>query len=272
MNDLVEARAPSNFDTGLPATAAHGFGGSGTVQMSFAGPGGAVAKTYTLDFGAVGGTINAVLTDLNTAFAGLATFALGANGDITITRNTGYEQYDIDIASDSAVRGATGVSFSAFFGIGDRHRMDAAFSMNIKSAIMTDPFKLALAKLDLAAPAGDPALTEGDNRGADALFNLTSAAFIFAKAGDLPTLTTTLSEYTSYLLSTAGMEANTADRMADDRKALRNELKVRRDSITGVNLDEELANMIIFQNAFNAAARLITTANEMYDQLLSITR
>ena len=171
-----------------------------------------------------------------------------------------------------AVRGTTGIGFSEFFGIGDRFRMDAAFSLNVKSAIIADPFKLALAKLDLAAASGDPALTEGDNRGADALFSLTSAAFAFVKAGDLPSLTSTLSEYTSYLLSSAGMEANTAERMAEDRKALRDELKVRRDSVSGVNLDEELANMIIFQNAFNAAARLITTANEMYDQLLNITR
>jgi flagellar hook-associated protein 1 FlgK len=272
MNSLVEARTASHFDTGLTGTAAHGFGASGTVQLSFSGPGGAIAKSYTLDFSTVGGTINAVLNELNTAFSGFATFALGSDGNVTMTRSTGYEQYDIDIGSDSAVRGTTGISFSEFFGIGDRFRMDAAFSMNVRSDIVSDPFRLALAQLDPAAPAGDPALTEADNRGADALFNLTSLGIVFERAGDLPSLNSTLSEYTSYLLSSTGMEANTAERMAQDRQALRDELKVRRDAVSGVNLDEELANMIIFQNAFNAAARLITTANEMYDTLLSISR
>jgi flagellar hook-associated protein 1 FlgK len=55
-----------------------------------------------------------------------------------------------------------------------------------------------------------------------------------------------------------------------DREALRMELTNRRSEVQGVNLDEEMAQMIIFQNAYNAAARLIQTTQEMYDVLTAM--
>jgi flagellar hook-associated protein 1 FlgK len=46
-------------------------------------------------------------------------------------------------------------------------------------------------------------------------------------------------------------------------------LKETRQSISGVNIDEELANMIRFQHGYNAAARFITTVNSMYDTIIN---
>jgi len=42
-----------------------------------------------------------------------------------------------------------------------------------------------------------------------------------------------------------------------------------RQSISGVNIDEELANMIRYQHGYNAAARFITTVNTMYDTIIN---
>ena len=47
-------------------------------------------------------------------------------------------------------------------------------------------------------------------------------------------------------------------------------MQARRDEASAVNLDEELAAMITYQNAYNASAKLITTANELYETLLSL--
>jgi len=46
-------------------------------------------------------------------------------------------------------------------------------------------------------------------------------------------------------------------------------LKDWRQSISGVNIDEELSNMIRFQHGYNAAARFITTVNSMLDTLIN---
>ncbi len=42
----------------------------------------------------------------------------------------------------------------------------------------------------------------------------------------------------------------------------------RRESVSGVTLDEEMTRMIAYQNSYAAAARIITTARDMYDILL----
>jgi len=50
------------------------------------------------------------------------------------------------------------------------------------------------------------------------------------------------------------------------------QLANRRDAVSGVSLDEEVANMIKFQRAYEAAARLITTADAMMQILLDMKR
>ena len=47
------------------------------------------------------------------------------------------------------------------------------------------------------------------------------------------------------------------------------QLSDSRDSIMGVSSNEELTNMIKFQNAYNAASRYITACNDMLENLLS---
>jgi flagellar hook-associated protein 1 FlgK len=60
----------------------------------------------------------------------------------------------------------------------------------------------------------------------------------------------------------AGSNRETQDRLMKD-------LTDRRQSISGVNIDEELANMIRYQHGYNAAARFITTVNSMLDTLIN---
>ena len=52
------------------------------------------------------------------------------------------------------------------------------------------------------------------------------------------------------------------------RSAFASALQARITDLSGVNMDEELSNMLIYQNAFSASARIITTVREMFDTLL----
>ena len=52
--------------------------------------------------------------------------------------------------------------------------------------------------------------------------------------------------------------------------ALADQAKSSRDSVSAVNLDEEAANLLRFQQAYQAAARLISVANKLFDTLLEI--
>jgi flagellar hook-associated protein 1 len=46
----------------------------------------------------------------------------------------------------------------------------------------------------------------------------------------------------------------------------------QRGRISGVSLDEEAANLIRYQRAFEAAARVVTTINEMFDAAINLGR
>ena len=51
---------------------------------------------------------------------------------------------------------------------------------------------------------------------------------------------------------------------------LHQDIETRVLSESGVNIDEELSNMVVFQNAYQASARIVQTANEMFDILLNL--
>ena len=208
LNDLLEARALPSFESGLASGDVHGFGATGTTAIELLGPGGQVATSQIIDFSTPFATLGAVISDLNTKFSGFVTFALDANGRITTTPAAGFPDYHLHVATDSTDRGGSGITFSKFFGIGERYRMDAAFQVNVVSRIRNDHTQLALAQLELAPAAGQPALTSGDARGALALQAIETTALSFDPAGDLPAFTGQIAAYTATLLSEVGREAS----------------------------------------------------------------
>lgn len=48
------------------------------------------------------------------------------------------------------------------------------------------------------------------------------------------------------------------------------QLTQMRDAVSGVSLDEELTNLVKFQRAYQAAARLVSAADELYQTLLAL--
>jgi len=82
--------------------------------------------------------------------------------------------------------------------------------------------------------------------------------------------TSTVTAYAGLVLSDFALKADEVVEREADSRALADEISGRIVGQTGVNLEEELANMILFQNAFNASARLLQTTREMFRELLSI--
>ena len=54
--------------------------------------------------------------------------------------------------------------------------------------------------------------------------------------------------------------------------ALAGDLKARQEEISGVNLDEELSNIIRFQHSYQAAAKIVTVLNELTETILTLLR
>lgn len=272
MNDLMSAQVPVNFDTGFSTTDAHGFTAGGTINLELRGPGGVIEDSYTLTV--TGTTFNDLLNDLNQPanLGALATFSLDAKGALVMTPKTGFEDIAISVVSDNTSRGATGVSLSNLFGMGASFRMNAAKGVKLADPVAQNIQRLSLARVDLTAAAGTPAINVGDANGAMAFEDLINTTIAFSGAGQLSAVSTTLGRYAANFLSNTALLAERADNLNNSSGALRRELETRIANVSGVNMDEELANMVIYQNAFNAAARLIATAQAMFDALLDATR
>ena len=80
----------------------------------------------------------------------------------------------------------------------------------------------------------------------------------------------TLSGYYSTLVSKVGTDTATARFNGAFQRTMANDLDDRQQALSGVNLDEEMSNLIKFQNSYKAAAKLISTADQMFQTLLGL--
>jgi flagellar hook-associated protein 1 FlgK len=68
-----------------------------------------------------------------------------------------------------------------------------------------------------------------------------------------------------------GVQAAVSDRNLGIQAAITTQVDASRDSVAGVNMDEEMTNMLSYQHAYSAASRLVTSIDEMLDQLINRT-
>ena len=160
---------------------------------------------------------------------------------------------------------------SQLFGLGGMRGARTA-TLSVRQDIIGDPTKLALSQLNLGVPAGSPAISGADGSGARLLAQAGNVSTRFGSAGGVSGATSTLSRYASDMAGSIGAKANLRESAASSAGALYSTASARRDSFEGVNLEEELVLMTTFQQAFNASARLIQAASEMYDTLIGMVR
>ena len=269
MNNLVESRMPSHFDTGVVGTDNHGFTAGGTMLMELNDINGVKMSAFTLTIG--GSSFNDILTSLNASpLSAYATFSLSSDGELIATPNAGVGEIKLHVKTDNTMRGATNVPLSDFFGIGDAFQMDAAIDLGVRQALENNPTQMALARFDQTALVGENSLSVGDQTGAQALKDIENSIRSYDKAGGLSATTATLAQYSANLLANLGLRALLVENAMTDNQALSEELTRKSSDISGVNLDEELGNMIIYQNAYSASARMLSTAKELFDTILRI--
>jgi flagellar hook-associated protein 1 FlgK len=130
-----------------------------------------------------------------------------------------------------------------------------AADMAVLPAIAADVSHIA------AAPAGG--LVPGDNRNAIAIAALQSA---LTMAGG----TATFGDTYQALVSRVGFQVQEARDYTGHQRQLLHYLDNYRESISGVSIDEEMVNLVKFQHAYDAAAKLITTVDEMLATLIEM--
>ncbi|ETB71744.1 flagellar hook-associated protein FlgK [Bacillus sp. CPSM8] len=99
--------------------------------------------------------------------------------------------------------------------------------------------------------------------------NATNLANVFTKKIQIGDKTTTVLDYYAGIIGEMGVKAQETNRLAKNTETLVNTAELNRQSVSAVSLDEEMSNMIQFQHAYNAAARMITLQDEVLDKIIN---
>jgi flagellar hook-associated protein 1 FlgK len=194
------------------------------------------ATPLTLTSGSVQGTIDARDGALQSLRDDLNNSAAQLIAEVNAVHQAGF-----------SLTGSTGADF--FSGT------DAG-TIQVNAALAADPSLLQASGVSGAA---------GDNQVALALAQLANKK-IAALSNQ------TFSQRFSQTVANLGQALSSVNSDISDQNLVQNMLQRQRDSISGVSLDEEMTEMMKFQKAYQASARLITTIDEMLDTVLAMKR
>ncbi|SPD72667.1 putative Flagellar hook-associated protein FlgK [uncultured Desulfobacterium sp.] len=112
--------------------------------------------------------------------------------------------------------------------------------------------------------AAGQSTASGDNSNAIAIAKLQTSTFSIA--GSL----TTYDDYYNSIVADIGIKVSNANTRYEHEKSMSEQLDNYRESISGVSLDEEMVNLLKYQHAYNAAAKLITVVDELMEALINM--
>ena len=178
----------------------------------------------------------------------------------------------IDAAGQLSVSGAAGNTFAfsddtsntlaayeinSFF-----HGSDAA-TISVSTDIQADAGAINTGQVNTTTSA----ISSADNQGAAAMLALQDQA---VSVDGTPSQS--LHNRTASLSTNYGTDVSVSSQQLQYRTVEAESLANQRQSMSGVNIDEELIEMIKFQRAYEASAKVITTTNQMLDSLMGLIR
>jgi flagellar hook-associated protein 1 FlgK len=147
----------------------------------------------------------------------------------------------------------------------------AAANLSIHVDLLAEPRHIAAGRTSLGAGLG---AAEGDGENARALADLAvlrSPVYLPGDAAGTPTgASASLGGFFDGVAGRLGAELSSTRRSLQQEELIIAQLEDRRGAISGVSLDEETANLIRFERAYQAAARIIQAADDMLEELLNL--
>ncbi|MFO1242361.1 MAG: flagellar basal body rod C-terminal domain-containing protein [Rickettsiales bacterium] len=152
----------------------------------------------------------------------------------------------------------------------------SAYSFDIEDRFLNNANLISLGKMvqsnQSADPNDPPQYTyqrySGDNSAIQSLAKVGVQNYTFAAAGGLDDTTITFDGYVGEILGYQSSKSTQSEATLKDSQILQDGFDERLNNMKGVNVDEEMANTIIYQNAYQASARIITVTSQLFDALL----
>jgi flagellar hook-associated protein 1 FlgK len=194
--------------------------------------------TSDITGGDLGGTIQARDQGIAGALSQLDTLATAVANQVNTVNQNGLD--------------ATGAAGGLFFNTPTPTNAAANMSLSI-----TDPSKIAAA----AVPVPPAVFAVGDNTNALALANIQNQTIV---DNETPV------DYYSNFVSGLGNEISGASAESSSQTLVLNQLQQQLSSVSGVSLDEEAVNLIQFQRAYEASARVISTVDSLTNTAINL--
>lgn len=152
-----------------------------------------------------------------------------------------------------ALDGLTGYNFfKPFEPLVPGSSQGAAAQIQLSEEVKNNLEKIAVGQTDAA----------GDNENALAISELRDKKVL--RDGSL-----TFDDYYNFIVTSIGSQTKESEQSVASATSILEQLVNRRESVSGVSLDEELVNVIQFQHVYDAAARLITIVDEMVSTIIN---
>jgi flagellar hook-associated protein 1 FlgK len=260
-NDVLDARDRLLDELSRMANVSVTQGQNGKVFVAVSGALLVDASTNATNAMAVSGTPAVVTVGGTDVTAGLSAGSIRGLIDVRDTIVGGPAGYIAQLDALAAqVVGSVNAQHQAGFGLDGVSGRDflqgtSAATIGLSAAVT--------ASLDAIAASGSAADVPGGTANAVALAQLQRGTVTIL--GD----TTTLDGYYQSMVSRMGVEADRAFRLEAVHRGVTDASAGRRDAVSGVNLDEEVADMVRFQKSYNAAARMVTAVDEMLDLIVN---
>lgn len=179
---------------------------------------------------------------------------------------------DGDSVSDESHNG-----FAAFFGLNNVFSADVepgsagtAESLNVRADLRSQPEKLSRGTVQWDANrslTGAYLVSNGDSSGIRTLATAFAAGTSFAAGGGLPQVEAGFADYAGMVIANTATETAATRTETARQEELVETLKFKSDSLRGVNLDQELADLMLYEQAYSAAARVMSVVQQMFDSL-----
>lgn len=265
-NSASSVPAPTSLTGTTAVTSSTALSATGTVRLAVTDESGNLVSYSDLDLSSYS-TVGDLVTAIN-GISGLSA-SVDSDGHFSITATGSGNGVAINEMTSSVGTSAEG--FSEFFGLNDLVTGTSASDIAVNSKILSGANELQLATLDSSSSltVGSTVLSTGSATVVNAFYDALTDSRSFSSTGGLAATTGSLADYASAIVSDVSSKASQASTDYTAKETAQSTYANSLASQSGVNLDEESANLSTLQNKYSAASALIQAINSMYSALLT---
>lgn len=265
-NSASSVPAPTSLTGTTSVTSSTALSATGTVRLAVTDQSGNLVSYNDLDLSSYS-TVGGLVTAIN-GISGMSA-SVDANGHLSITATGSGNGVAINEMTSSV--GSSSEGFSDYFGLNDLVTGTSASDIAVNSGILSGTDELQLATLDSSSSltAGSTVLTSGSATVVNALYSALTASRAFSSTGGVAATTGSFADYASTIVADVASKASQASTNYTAKETAQSTYASSLSSQSGVNLDEESANLSTLQNQYSAASALISAINSMYSALMT---